>query len=51
MNTYLNVMAQYRPEYNVCRYPELDRPLAAREYARAIDLAQRAGLVRGITIL
>ncbi|HPW74058.1 MAG: radical SAM protein [Methanothrix sp.] len=51
VNTYLNVMAQYRPEYNACRYPELDRPLAAQEYARAIDLAQRAGLVRGITIL
>ena len=24
-NTYLNVMAQYRPEYNACRFPELDR--------------------------
>ena len=26
-NTYLNIMSQYRPEYNACRFPELSRPI------------------------
>ena len=51
LNTYLNVMAQYRPEYQACRYPELDRPITAHEYAQALDIAQRAGLVRGLAML
>lgn len=49
-NTYLNVMAQYRPEYNACSYPELDRRVTLKEYREAIDLAARAGLVRGLAI-
>lgn len=48
--TYLNVMAQYRPEYNACSYPELDRRVTLKEYREAIDLAARAGLVRGLAI-
>ena len=51
LNTYLNVMAQYRPEYQACRYPELDRPITAREYAQTLGIAQRAGLVRGLAML
>jgi len=50
-NTYLNVMAQYRPEYQACRYPELDRHITAREYAQALQLAAAAGLVRGLAML
>jgi putative pyruvate formate lyase activating enzyme len=50
-NTYLNVMAQFRPEYQACRYPELDRPITGREYARALGLAASAGLVRGLAML
>jgi len=50
-NTYLNVMAQYRPEYNACRFPELDRPITGREYADALRLAAAAGLTRGLAIL
>jgi putative pyruvate formate lyase activating enzyme len=49
-NTYLNVMAQYRPEYNACSYPELDRRITLKEYRDAIDLATRAGLTRGLGI-
>jgi putative pyruvate formate lyase activating enzyme len=49
-NTYLNIMAQYRPEYNACSYPELDRRVTLKEYRDAIDLAARAGLVRGLAI-
>ncbi|MDM7912702.1 MAG: radical SAM protein [Methanotrichaceae archaeon] len=49
-NTYLNIMAQYRPEYNACSYPELDRRITLKEYRNAIDLATRAGLTRGLGI-
>ncbi len=45
-NTYLNVMDQYRPEYNACSYPKLDRRITLKEYRDAIDLATRAGLTR-----
>lgn len=48
--TYLNVMAQYRPEYSACDYPELDRRLTGKEYRDAVLLAARAGLTRGLTI-
>ena len=51
VHTYLNVMAQYHPEYQACRYPELSRAITAREYAQALGLAQRAGLVRGLAML
>jgi len=49
-NTYLNVMAQYRPAYRARSYPEVDRPLTLREYDEAIRLAQEAGLSRGLAI-
>ena len=49
-NTYLNVMAQYRPAYRARSYPEVDRPLTLREYGEAIRLAQEAGLSRGLAI-
>ncbi len=50
-HTYLNIMDQYRPEYNACRFPELCRPLTRHEYAHAQGLAQRAGLARGLAML
>ena len=50
-NTYLNVMAQYHPAYNACRFPELCRSISAREYAQAIALAAEAGLTRGLAML
>jgi putative pyruvate formate lyase activating enzyme len=49
-NTYLNLMDQYRPEYNVRRYPSqyprLARPITRQEYDEAVRLAQAAGLHR-----
>ena len=51
VHTYLNVMAQYHPEYQACRYPELSRAITAREYAQALHLAEKAGLVRGLAML
>lgn len=49
-NTYLNVMAQYRPEYKACGYSELDRSLIALEYREAVRMAEDAGLTRGLDI-
>jgi putative pyruvate formate lyase activating enzyme len=48
--TYLNVMAQYRPCYKARSYPELSRPITLREYAEAVNLARAAGLDRGLGI-
>jgi putative pyruvate formate lyase activating enzyme len=49
-NTYLNVMAQYRPEHKACEYPELNRRITVKEYKDAIQLAADAGLTRGLDI-
>jgi len=43
-DTYINVMAQYRPCYRANEYPPLDRTISAQEYADAVRLAQEAGL-------
>jgi putative pyruvate formate lyase activating enzyme len=50
-NTYLNVMAQYHPDYQACRYPELSRPISVREYSQALALAKESGLARGLAML
>jgi putative pyruvate formate lyase activating enzyme len=46
--TYVNVMAQYRPGGKVARdrYPEINRPLEPLEHGAALVLAQEAGLTR-----
>jgi putative pyruvate formate lyase activating enzyme len=44
--TYLNVMAQYRPCYQAYDLPRLDRPLTAAEYREAVRMALDAGLHR-----
>jgi putative pyruvate formate lyase activating enzyme len=43
-NTYINVMAQYRPCYRARDLPPVDRRPTANEYAEAVRLAQQAGL-------
>jgi putative pyruvate formate lyase activating enzyme len=43
-NTYINVMAQYRPCYRAHDLPPLDRPITRDEYAKAVRLAAEAGL-------
>jgi len=49
--TFLNVMAQFRPEHKAVCYPELDRTITLAEYRVAIGLAAQAGLTRGLAIL
>jgi putative pyruvate formate lyase activating enzyme len=45
-DTYVNLMAQYRPCYRASEHPPLDRPLTPAEYRRARELAGRLGLRR-----
>jgi len=46
-NTYINIMAQYRPQYKANDYPEINRRITTDEYISAILLAEKAGLTRG----
>ncbi|HJW84807.1 MAG TPA: radical SAM protein [Anaerolineae bacterium] len=47
-DTYVNVMAQYRPanKVSVEKYPELNRRISSQEYRAAIEFAHQAGLWR-----
>ncbi len=45
-NTYLNIMAQYRPCYKAFDIPQLARPVLGQEFYEAIDLAHQQGLSR-----
>lgn len=45
-STYVNIMAQYRPEHQAFKYPELARRITAAEYAQAVAWAREAGLTR-----
>ncbi|MEW6301043.1 MAG: radical SAM protein [Thermodesulfobacteriota bacterium] len=45
-DTYINIMAQYRPEYRAREHPPLDRAITRREYEEAVRLAREAGLHR-----
>jgi putative pyruvate formate lyase activating enzyme len=47
VHSYVNIMDQYRPLYRAGEYPEIDRPVSAREYREAIKIAETAGLHRG----
>ncbi len=45
-NTYVNIMAQYRPCYNAFQIPSLGRRISSTEFREALSLAQEAGLSR-----
>jgi len=45
-STYVNIMAQYRPEHQAHKYPELSRRLTRDEYPQAIRWAREAGLTQ-----
>jgi putative pyruvate formate lyase activating enzyme len=46
VHSYVNVMAQYRPENKANNYPELSRRLSVEEYQEALELARAQGLYR-----
>jgi len=45
-DTYVNVMAQYRPCHHASEVPELRRRITSAEHAEAVRLAKEAGLWR-----
>ncbi len=45
-DTYVNVMAQYRPEYRAREVAAISRPITSAEFRRAIETAVEAGLSR-----
>ena len=45
-NTYINIMAQYRPQHDASRFPEIDRPITVEEFGEALSEAREAGLHR-----
>jgi len=46
LNTYLNIMPQYRPCGRAYLYPEINRPLSHQEYQAALKLAYEMGFSR-----
>jgi putative pyruvate formate lyase activating enzyme len=47
VHSYVNIMAQYRPEYRAFDHPEISRRITHKEYMEVIQLARRFGLSRG----
>ena len=47
VHSYVNIMDQYRPEYQAYEYPEISRRITLKEYMEAIQLAKRYLLYRG----
>ncbi|MDK2781282.1 MAG: putative pyruvate formate lyase activating enzyme [Archaeoglobi archaeon] len=43
-NTYVNIMAQYRPEGEAYRYEELNRRITREEFMRVIEIAKKLNL-------
>lgn len=46
VNTYINIMAQYRPCAEAFNYPEISRPITPEEFLEAIAVARSFGLHR-----
>lgn len=47
VHSYVNIMAQYRPEYRAYEYPEINRRITHKEYMEAIQIARSFHLYRG----
>ncbi len=43
-STWVNIMAQYRPEHKAFDYPEISRPITKEEWTRALSWVRAAGL-------
>lgn len=44
LDTYVNIMSQYRPMYKASQYPEIARPLNRGEYREVVEHAEQLGL-------
>ena len=43
-DTYVNIMAQYTPQFKAYDYPEISRRIRREEYVRVVERAQEVGL-------
>lgn len=54
LDTYVNIMSQYRPMYKASEYPKIDRRLRRREYREVVEHAQQLGLsnldIQGVSL-
>lgn len=48
LNSYVNIMDQYRPAYHASRYKELKYPLYVYDYQKVVEYAKNLGLTRGL---
>jgi len=48
-DSYVNIMAQYRPLYKASEFPEINRRITPQEYKEAVEIAKIAGLYRGFS--
>ncbi len=48
LNSYINIMDQYRPCYKAYSFPELSRRITHREYQEVVEYAKKLGFKRGI---
>ena len=44
LDTYVNIMSQYRPMYKASEYRQIDRPINRREYREVVEHARGLGL-------
>lgn len=51
LDSYVNIMDQYRPAYHAARYPEIARGVKSSEYLAVVEHAYNIGLHRGLTAL
>jgi len=47
-NSYVNIMDQYKPRWKASQYAELNRTISGQECQRAVNLANKLGLNRGL---
>jgi len=47
VHSYVNIMSQYRPEYQAFDHPDISRRITHKEYAEAIQIAKHLLLYRG----
>jgi len=50
LNSYVNIMDQYRPVYLANNYPEINRSITRKEYIEVLNYAKEIGLHRGFDV-
>lgn len=51
LDSYINIMDQYRPAYKAGNYPNLNRRITEKEFSEVVMYAKESGLFRGLELL